>query len=66
MTAHHNQPAIQAWMDTLTPVERHLARRLLNEYGWEDWPLPEYDMSFLYRLREMVTSTGTAGQETRR
>lgn len=66
MTHHAQQPAIQVWLDMLSPVERHLARRLLNEYGWEDLPLPEYDMSFLYRLRDMVTSTAPGGQEIAR
>lgn len=69
MTHNTHQPAIQAWLDRLTPVERHRVCRALNRI----WRKPDgkvvmyfmmaYDIEWLQKL---AGSTATGGQEIAR
>ena len=70
MTASAKQPAIQAWLDNLTPVERHRVCRVLNEYELDKPGILElvwaYDVDFLVSMKHFanrIYSTATGGQE---
>ena len=45
MTTSTKQPAIQARLDSLTPVERHRVLEILNDEWWtyDAWRFPEPD-----------------------